>query len=138
MKRVFADTSYWVAVINPSDQWAQAAQRATAEIGKASILTSVLVLVEVLNFFSSRGPELIRAAADIVARITPANGAGVVETSVEDLRTAAAMYRKRCDQGYSLTDCASMQTMHRFHISDVLTSDEHFAREGFRAMMLRH
>ncbi len=57
MKRVFADTSYWVAVINPSDQWAQAAQRATAEIGKASILTSVLVLVEVLNFFSSRGPD---------------------------------------------------------------------------------
>ncbi len=73
-----------------------------------------------------------------MARIIPANGGGVIETSVADLRTAAAMYRKRCDQGYSLTDCASMQIMHRFHISDALTSDEHFAHEGFHALLLRH
>ncbi len=138
MKTVFADTSYWVAVINPLDQWAEAAQQATAELGQASILTSVLVLVEVLNFFSSRGPKLIRTAADVVAQIVSPNGTGVIETSVEDLSAAIAMYRKRCDQGYSLTDCASMHIMHRFHINNALTSDEHFTREGLRALMLRH
>jgi predicted nucleic acid-binding protein len=37
------------------------------------------------------------------------------------------------DKGYRLTDCISMQTMHREGLTDILTNDKHFEQEGFRA-----
>ena len=136
MKRVFADTSYWVAAINPSDQWAEAVERATARIGAASITTSLAVLVEVLNFFSTHGEELIVAAADAVSRIVSDEAVTVIETSMDDLGPALALYRKRADQGYSLSDCISMDILKRLKILDVLTSDSAYAHEGFRALLL--
>ena len=42
----------------------------------------------------------------------------------------------RLDKGYSLTDCISMCTMKNGGITDVSTNDEHFEREGFRALLL--
>jgi predicted nucleic acid-binding protein len=135
MKRVFADTSYWVAAINPSDQWAEAAEKATESIGAAAITTSLAVLVEVLNFFSARGKERIETAADAVGWIVSDNAVSVIETSMDDFAAALRLYRKRADQGYSLTDCISMDILRRLKIDDVLTSDSHFEREGFRVLM---
>ncbi len=135
MKRVFADSSYWVAVINASDQWAEAAENATASIGAAAITTSLAVLVEVLNFFSARGKEMIETAAGAIGRIVSDDAVTVIETSMDDFTAALALYRKRADQGYSLTDCVSMNILRRLKIHDVLTSDTHFEHEGFRVLM---
>ncbi|MBI1792048.1 MAG: nucleic acid-binding protein [Acidobacteria bacterium] len=110
MKPVFAHTSYWVAVINPGDQWAKAAERATERIGAAAITTSCAVLVEVLNFFSARGKEMIETAAGAIGRIVSDDAVTVIETSTDDFIAALRLYRKRADQGYSLTDCISMDS----------------------------
>ncbi len=135
MNRVFADTSYWVAVINPSDQWAEAAEQATAAMGAAAITTSLAVLVEVLNFFSARGREMMETAAGVIGRIVSDDAVSVFETSMDDFTAALRLYRKRADQGYSLTDCISMDILRRLKIHDVLTSDNHFEHEGFRVLM---
>ena len=40
MKRVFADTSYWIALFNPEDDWAKGALRATKELGEVQLVTT--------------------------------------------------------------------------------------------------
>ncbi len=40
-------------------------------------------------------------------------------------------YRARSHKGYGLTDCISMEMMHREGLSAILTDDAHFARKGF-------
>ena len=40
MKKVFADSHYWIAVVNPHDQWAEAAKAAKKAVGEAVIVTT--------------------------------------------------------------------------------------------------
>lgn len=49
-----------------------------------------------------------------------------------------ALYEKRSDKGYSLTDCASMEAMRAEKLTEVLTSDDHFHQEGFVVLMGGH
>jgi uncharacterized protein len=55
MRAIFADTGYWVAVIHPHDGLHERAMAVSRELGQCVIVTSEMVLVEVLNMFSSRG-----------------------------------------------------------------------------------
>jgi predicted nucleic acid-binding protein len=47
-----------------------------------------------------------------------------------------ALYRKRLDKGWSLTDCISFLVMQEAGINDALTADEHFRQAGFHAVLL--
>lgn len=50
MKKVFADTFYWVALINLNDQWRPSVIEASKFTSNVSNLTSDEVLCETLNF----------------------------------------------------------------------------------------
>ncbi len=52
MKTVFADTSYWVAKINPLDQWHSRIIEVEYEIGIVKLITSEQIVIETLNYFS--------------------------------------------------------------------------------------
>jgi uncharacterized protein len=52
MKRVFADTCYWIALLNPKDRLHQVATRVSRELGPCRIVTSQMALVELLNGLS--------------------------------------------------------------------------------------
>ncbi len=54
--------------------------------------------------------------------------------SHESFLAGLKLYEARLDKGYSLTDCISMNTMKAEGLTEVLTNDEHFAQEGFRAL----
>jgi len=49
---IFADTSYWMALVNPRDQIHQKALSVSRQLSSESLLTTEMVLVEVLNSFS--------------------------------------------------------------------------------------
>lgn len=55
MKTVFADTGYWIALLDPQDTLHQKAVNLTLSLAQAKICTSEMVLTEVLNHFSKRG-----------------------------------------------------------------------------------
>ena len=59
----------------------------------------------------------------------------VLPQSHESFLAGLGIYEKRLDQRYSLVDCVSMNAMRRRRIREALTSDRHFARGGFRALM---
>jgi hypothetical protein len=51
MKRLFADTFYWVASINPEDAWHSQVRAFTTTLDQVQIITIDEVLIEVLTFF---------------------------------------------------------------------------------------
>jgi len=55
----------------------------------------------------------------------------VLAQTSADFHAALDLYEARPDKQYSLTDCRSMVAMRSLGIAEVLTSDHHFAQEGF-------
>ena len=135
MRAVFADTGYWVAVIHPHDALHKRAMAVSRELGQCAIVTSEMVLVEVLNMFSSRGEHLRDVAARTVQAITSDPTIEVVAQTRQLFRDALILYQSRADKEWSLTDCASFVIMRRRRIDEALTDDRHFTEHGYEALL---
>jgi uncharacterized protein len=135
VKLVFADTNYWIALINPRDQWRGPALSAKALLHDAQLVTTEVILIEVLNFFSEHGEEARLRAASVTHEVLTNPNAEVARHTHESFLAGLAFYKARSDKGYSLTDCISMNTMRDRNISEVLTHDQHFAQEGFTVLL---
>jgi predicted nucleic acid-binding protein len=135
MRRVFADTFYWIALLNPRDQAHDLAVSVSKGLGAVRIVTTEEVLTEFLNFFGSRGCHLRRAAAELVDQMRADPMIDVVAQTHAGFLAGCALYQARPDKGYSLTDCISMHVMRRNGLIEVLTNDEHFAQEGFSCLL---
>jgi predicted nucleic acid-binding protein len=133
VRRVFADTFYWVALIHRKDAGNKAALEWSRETASVHIVTTEEVPTEVLAFCSS--DEGLRAdAVKIVRSILSARTVRVIPQSHESFLTGLALYEARPDKGYSLTDCTSMHAMRREGLTEALTNDHHFEQEGFKAL----
>ena len=135
MRRVFADTLYWVAVLDVRDPWHEAAARVAQQVGRARIVTTEDVLVEVLNAFSASGPHARRWAARYVRGLCTRTAVDVVGRDRTRLLAGIDLYDQRPDKEYSLTDCISMLVMRERRLTEVLTNDHHFEQEGFKILL---
>jgi len=133
MNVVFADTSYWIALLNPKDNHHSNALALSKIFGKGSIVTSELVLTELLNAFARFGPRVRKAACDLVDEIHA--NAEVVPMTTARFAKAVELYRSRLDKKWSLTDCASFQIMKSMSISEALSTDADFVQAGFQALL---
>jgi predicted nucleic acid-binding protein len=66
MKVIFADTSYWVAMIDHKDQWHDRAAAISKSLANDLLLTTDEVLTEVLAFFSAFDPRMRQYVSDFV------------------------------------------------------------------------
>lgn len=55
MRKVFADTGYWIALLNPDDDLHQKARNLTISLENVPIVTSEMIFTELLNAFSGKG-----------------------------------------------------------------------------------
>jgi len=132
MNAVFADTVYFLALLNPADQWHPQA-RALSLQPPGPLLTTEFVLTEVGDGLSqpenrgrfARLVELLRAQADVE----------VVPASSELFRRGCQLHAQRQDKEWSLTDCTSFVVMKERAVEGALTSDHHFEQAGFRLLM---
>jgi len=86
--------------------------------------------------YSSRGGSWVRAeAVRFVDRILSSPEFEVVVPDEELYRAAFDLYRRRSDKTYSLVDCMSMVLCRRLNITEVLTADRDFEREGFSILL---
>jgi predicted nucleic acid-binding protein len=134
MSRVFADTSYWIALLSPRDPHHQRALAASKAHAADQIVTSDMVLAELLNAFS-RNQYLRRAALRAVSEMRQDTRVLIEPQSRELFNAAVKRYEARADKEWGLTDCASMVIMEHLGITDVLTTDHHFEQAGFRLAM---
>ena len=134
MNSLFADTFYWIALVDLTDSSHQRAVALTSERSDSLIITTDEVLAEYLTFFAMAPEPMRRKAVVNAQRILEAPGVEVVPQSRDSFLSGMALYAARPDKGYSLTDCISMATMRKKGLSEVLTNDRHFEQEGFRAL----
>lgn len=132
MNERFADTSYFVALLNPQDSVHHRAARLTTEFVH-TVVTSEWVIAE-LAAYMSRPPlrrlfsamfEEIRA--DPLFVILPADHAGFEQ--------GLDMFVKHQDKAWSLADCISFAIMRERGIHEALTADHHFEQAGFISLL---
>jgi uncharacterized protein len=66
LKTVFADTGYWIALLDPQDTLHSRAIQCSKSLSQVTIYTSEMVLTEFLNHFAKRGEFLRRAATSFI------------------------------------------------------------------------
>jgi len=130
-RMVFADTFYWVALLNPRDPFHARLASFSLGLGAARLVTTDEVLTEVLNWFSRSGPLWRGKAAILVHNLQSNPNVDVLPQTRADFDAALALYEARPDKAYSLTDCRSLVALQALGVSEVLTNDHHFTQEGF-------
>lgn len=135
MRRVFADTLYWVAIVRPNDPYAQAAREARRAIGPCILVTTDEVLCEFVTALAKAGPRLREKVVQIVRELLASASVKVLAQSRDSFLRALDRFVARPDKGYSLTDCSSMNIMDAEGITDILTNDRHFQQEGYNVLI---
>jgi uncharacterized protein len=135
MQRVFADTGYWIALLNPRDDLHQNASAISREYSPNQIVTSEMVLAEFLNSFSDYGPRLRQAAARAVESLRDGSQIVIVPQTSQLFQRALTRYKDMSDKSWSLTDCASFSIMEAEKLTAALTHDRHFSQAGFQTLL---
>jgi predicted nucleic acid-binding protein len=132
MSAVFADASFYIAIINERDEL-HARARDVARALTGAIVTTDFVLTEVANFCTrvSQRPVFLR----LVTNLRRAPDVEIVPASRGLFEQGLELYSKRSDKEWSLTDCMSMALMADRGLTNVATSDHHFAQAGFTILL---
>jgi predicted nucleic acid-binding protein len=135
MRRVFADSVYWIAVTSPGDQWGEHARTAYTSLGNSCVWTTEEVLTEFLAALSAKGPRVRSLAVSVVERVFRRKEFFVLPQTHHSFLKGLSLYKRRPDKRYSLVDCISMEAMRAYGLREALTNDLHFTQEGFVALM---
>jgi uncharacterized protein len=135
MRKVFADTLYWLAIVKPSDPYKAAAMEARHAVGQCIIVTTDEVLYEFANALARGGANLRGKAVRFVRNLFSDPNVKVVTQSRETFLRALERFENRPDKAYSLTDCSSMNAMDAEGIKDVFGNDHHFQQEGYNVLI---
>jgi len=137
MKQVFADTGFWIALLNPKDRWYEKAIAINKEleIEKTTIVTSELVLIELLNFFGTFPSNIRQRTGLLVQNIQSHSTITIVSQTSLLFSKALELYLQRPDKQWSLTDCSSFLIMKELQITEALAHDKHFQQAGFITLL---
>ena len=97
-------------------------------------ITHSYVLAELVALAHSRKLSR-RSALDFSDRIVSESEVEIVWVDKLQHANALALLRSRPDKSYSLCDAVSLLIMRERHISEALTTDRHFAQEGFHRLL---
>ena len=128
----FADTFYFLALLNPSDQ-ANAAAMRWASKPRGPLITTCWVLTEVADAMSD--PVNRRAALTLISGLRRNPAVEILPPDLDLFDRGLDLYSRRADKAWSLTDCISFVIMSDRGVTDALTGDHHFEQAGFRAVL---
>ncbi len=135
MKIVFVDSLYWIALINPKDQWYSVTVEAKKRYGSAKFVTTEAVLIEVLNYFSTYGARFRFISSQVTRAILDDPDIEVLPIHSSLFLSGLNLDEQTLDKGYSMVYCISMMAMKNRDISEVLTHDKPFSQEGFNILL---
>ena len=132
MKPRFADTAYFIALLNPRD--ALHAEAVTLfEDDHEQLVTTEWVLCEVAASFSQPANRHLFSA--LLASLQDSPDAAVEQSNPRLFQRGCDLFLSRPDKGWSLTDCISFLVMSDHGLTDALTADRHFEQAGFTVLM---
>ena len=127
---VFVDTSFWIALLTSGDQNYHAAQ--DFDMRGLRIVTSELVLAELLNYFANKDVHFKQFVVDYIVALQSRSDIKIVALRDTNFAQAFADYQKFLDQKWGLVDCASFAIMRKLNIDTALTFDADFKQAGFK------
>ena len=131
MNAVFADTSFYLALLREDDP---VHRRALAESGiNRMILTTEFIILELGNACARREDHADFLALVEGMRRSPRCRIIALDTRL--LNRGLDRLASRPDKDWSLTDCVSFVVMEDENVRDALTADQHFEQAGFRAVL---
>jgi uncharacterized protein len=132
MSAVFADTSFYLAILSPHD----VAHARALQIGnriERPVLLSDFILLELGNALSGvRQRELFFR---LVSHLRSHPNVRIIPVSRDLLDRGLELFSHRADKEWSLTDCTSFVVMRDERLTDALTTDRHFEQAGFTALL---
>ncbi len=138
MRAVFADSNYWIALLNRRDALHLKAKSLSKFLGNARVVISEMVVTEFLNACSDGGEALRLAAFRLIERLRRNSNVSIVAQTSLQFQEALSLYAERSDKSWSHTDCASFWIMDRDGITQALTHDHQFVQAGFQALLRNH
>jgi predicted nucleic acid-binding protein len=132
MKTTFADTFYYLALLNPGDA-AHPRAVAASEGLSGRLVTTAYVLTEVADALAAPRDRPRFLALLQTLEVDP--DVTIVPASDALFRRGVDLYRQRPDKDWPLTDCISFVVMRDFGATEALTGDRHFQQAGLVALL---
>ena len=131
MNRLFADTFYFLALLNKHDEAHERARDHSRNV--KYLVTTEWVLIELADGLASSQqrnlfPEVRRSL------LTNARYQ-VVSLELPLYEEGLRLYEARPDKDWSLTDCISFVVMQDQGLAEALTADHHFEQAGFKTLL---
>ena len=134
-RRVFLDTSGWLAAISERESFHNEAldtYRSVLSAGRGFVTTNLVVAEMYILLLRHRGAAVGIQLLDALAQ-DPAHEVRYVTRELE--RQAVDRWiRPYSDQGFSLTDAISFETMRVERIREAFALDQHFRIAGFSTL----
>ena len=132
MKTVFADTSFYIALVNPRDTGHEAAMDFVQHFS-GKLVTTEYVLIEVGNWLARSGDRPV--FLDLLKDLQADPGTTVLAGDHALFGAGLSLYGRRLDKGWSMTDCISFAVMKQHRLTEALTADHHFEQAGFKVLL---
>lgn len=132
MTTVFADTSFYVAVVNPRDQLHSTASDFLRQF-HGKLVTTEQVLTETGNWLARTGDKAV--FLDLMRSVQSDPDSTIVWAERALFDAGLLLFCERPDKDWSLTDCISFVVMRQQGLTDALTADRHFQQAGFKALL---
>ena len=132
MRRAFADTFYYLGLLNPRDE----AHDQVIEFTKAftgTMVTTDWVITELADALSDLANR--RTLVEFVESLRVDPAVRIVPAGRRLLNKAWDLYQRRLDKEWSLTDCTSFVVMRERGLTTALTGDRHFEQAGFQILL---
>jgi predicted nucleic acid-binding protein len=132
VKRVFADTHFFIALLNARDEAHARALR--VESGpRLHLVTTRWVLAEVADAMAAPAYRTRAAKFLTLAKANP--WLTILDATDALFEQGCELYGQRPDKDWSLTDCISFIAMANEGLTEALTGDRHFEQAGFKALL---
>ena len=132
MRRIFADSFYFFAILNSRDPAHDLAVE-FSRLRDEPIATTDWVLTELADGLATTFGR--KAFRGVVNDIEADRANLIVSANAELFEKGIELYDSRTDKLWSLTDCISFVVMSEEGINEALTGDHHFEQAGFVALL---
>lgn len=128
MRLVFADTYFYLALINTNDSSHVAATEFASSF-RGGVLTTQWILTELADALVA--PHRRTCFGPFVEELQRDRQTIILDATPEFFEAGCNLYISREDKYWSLTDCISFAVMRQRSIAEALTADRHFQQAGF-------
>jgi predicted nucleic acid-binding protein len=131
VKAVFADTSFFIALLDTDDDFHAPADLFSNRDRRPLLTTSAILLELGAPFRRAQDHPAFLA----ILHSLRAKHAEILHVDQALQESGTELFANRPDKDWSLVDCISFVLMNHRSLSDAATSDKHFEEAGFQALL---